>query len=44
MTQVKMQTEWIAKQNEDTALRKLEIEYRRRDFVDTTDRDDVPMP
>jgi len=44
MTQVKMQTEWIAKQNEDSALRKSEIEYRRRDFVDTTDTDDVPMP
>ena len=44
MTQANLQAEWIAKKNEDDALRTAAREAMRRNREKTTDTDDVPMP
>jgi len=44
MTQANLEAEWIAKKNEDNALRTAAREAMRRNREKTTDTDDVPMP
>jgi P-type conjugative transfer protein TrbJ len=44
MTQANLEAEWIAKKNEDDALRTAEREAMRSNSEKTTDTDDVPMP
>ena len=44
MTQANLQAEWIAKKNEDDAMRTAARDAMRRNREKTTDTDDVPMP